>query len=236
MKRFGFLFGVLLTVAAFFCMGTVYLTYIRGGWRIDECVLNTPDIDGGTIDDCTVGATTPSTRAFTTVAASTGFTGDITTDSITNVTNSHVFQITRTVEITIGHPGETTTDLAFTSAANTTEQTLDVNSLFTIPAWGRVLSVEVICTEDVNSSAGACNFSTDAGHSSGGAEWVASAVDVNTANAVATSAAAGAPYIAPSSSTRHVYINSTPGQNWSTIDAGEWVLFVTYIDLNVIKD
>lgn len=159
-------------------------------------------------------------------------------DSITNHTDSHISWITKTAEITIGHPGETTTDLAYTSAANTTEQTLDVNSIFTVPAWGRVLSTEVICTEDVNNvdADGIMSFSVDAGHAGGGAQWIAAAVDVNEADNVATSATAGAPYIAPSSSIRHVYVNATPGSNWDETDAGEWVLFVTYIDLGAIKD
>ena len=49
-----------------------------------------------------------------------------------------------TESITVGHPGSNTTDYAYTSAANTTDQHLDLGAI--IPAFARVLDVSVICT------------------------------------------------------------------------------------------
>jgi hypothetical protein len=46
--------------------------YIDGTANIDSLIADTADINGGTIDGTTVGATTPSTGAFTTLSSTTG--------------------------------------------------------------------------------------------------------------------------------------------------------------------
>jgi hypothetical protein len=46
--------------------------YLDGTANIDSLVADTADINGGTIDGTTVGATTPSTGAFTTLSSTTG--------------------------------------------------------------------------------------------------------------------------------------------------------------------
>lgn len=61
MKRFRFILGVLIGVVAVACMGA----YISGPF--DNWGFTNIGIESGTIDNTTVGATTPSTGAFTTL-------------------------------------------------------------------------------------------------------------------------------------------------------------------------
>ena len=59
--------------------------YITGTANIDSLVADTADINGGTIDGASIGATTPSTAAFTTASATT-FTGALTGNASTATT------------------------------------------------------------------------------------------------------------------------------------------------------
>jgi hypothetical protein len=58
--------------------------YLDGTANIDSLVADTADINGGTIDGTTVGATTPSTGAFTTLSASTNVNAGGNNLSLTN--------------------------------------------------------------------------------------------------------------------------------------------------------
>lgn len=133
--------------------------------------------------------------------------------------------ILRTRIITVGHPGETGTDFAFTSASNTSEQILDLGPL--IPPYARVIDVTIICTQTVTAS----TMTFDAGHSSGGAEWIESSTAVDAIGETVSMTAAGAFNVAISSSLRDVYLNGTPGANWENYLAGEWFVIITYLDI-----
>lgn len=133
--------------------------------------------------------------------------------------------IIRTKAVTVGHPGETTTDYAYTSAANTTEQTLSIGAI--VPPYARVLDVTVICTETITSS----TWQADVGVSAGGAELLETAAACDAAAEVLGGDAAGAFNLAVSASAQTVYLNGTPGANWSGMLAGEWLVTVTYLDI-----
>ena len=68
---------------------------ITGGTAtLSSATLSTADINGGSIDNATVGATTPSSGSFTTLAASSGYTGSVTGNVTGNVTGSVTGNVT----------------------------------------------------------------------------------------------------------------------------------------------
>jgi hypothetical protein len=68
---------------------------ITGGTAtLSSATLSTADINGGSIDGATVGATTPSSGSFTTLAASSGYTGSVTGNVTGNVTGSVTGNVT----------------------------------------------------------------------------------------------------------------------------------------------
>lgn len=75
---------------------------ITGGTAtLSSATLSTADINGGTIDNATVGATTPSTGRFTTLSATSGYTGTVSgnvTGNLTgNATTATRLQTARTI-------------------------------------------------------------------------------------------------------------------------------------------
>jgi hypothetical protein len=109
-------------------------------------------------------------------------------------------------------------------AENQTEQVITLTSA--IPAYAEVISVQVRCTESVT---GGTAMSIDVGTSSGGGEILAAA-NPDTANDILTAAVTTSSLVAATNAARSIYVNFTPGANWSTLDAGMWAVMVTYID------
>lgn len=144
-----------------------------------------------------------------------------------------IAKIVKTKAVTIGHPNDTNVDYTFTYAANTTEQKLELADI--VPAWARVIDCVIICTEDPNSSAGDGAFTIDADHDNTGGTEYAGTADCNDLNDFTAMATGSVHPVAILASASSVYVNATPGQNWSTYDAGKWRCIVTYIDNNVIK-
>ena len=74
---------------------------ITGGTAtLSSATLSTADINGGSIDGATVGATTPSSGRFTTLSASSGYTGSVTGNVTGNVTGSVTGNVTGNVTST----------------------------------------------------------------------------------------------------------------------------------------
>lgn len=109
-------------------------------------------------------------------------------------------------------------------AANATEQALTITNI--VPAYCEVLSVQLRCFETVT---GSTAMSIDVGTTPGG-DQVLLAANTDAANDINTTSAAGGPVVAATNVLRSLYVNATPGANWNTLDAGRWVLMVTYID------
>jgi len=142
-------------------------------------------------------------------------------------------EVYETKAITVGHPGSNTTDFAYTSAANTTDQHLDLGAI--IPAFARVLDVSVICTEAVVSSPTGGTVDLDCGETADAADYFASA-NCDAANDSIGGAAGGSMFLAITSSTQSVFLNASPGvKDWDEMTAGEWTVIVTYLDLAVVK-
>ncbi len=157
----------------------------------------------------------------------------LTTDTLkfTNNVRGRALQgLVRSSIVTIGHPGETGTDIAFDSAANTTEQSLGAD---TIPANARILECVMFTTEAVAGIT--TSFAVDIGDGAGTDEYATSA-DVKAANAILSSAVGGTPYVAPSSSAVIIFVNGTPdAENWDAMTAGEFTLITTYVDYGSVK-
>ena len=66
--------------------------FIHGTANIDSLIADTADIDGGSIDGATIGASSASTGAFTTISASSNvdFNGDLDVDGTTNLDATNV--------------------------------------------------------------------------------------------------------------------------------------------------
>jgi len=132
--------------------------------------------------------------------------------------------VTKTIKKTIGGIG-VVADFNFVTAANTSEQVIDLGAI--IPARARIIDVCLITDATFT---GATTLVADVGNASGGAQFIASAT-IYAANAVLPVAAAGACPVAPNVAATHVYVNATPGANWSNVTAGKVSVYITYIDV-----
>lgn len=136
----------------------------------------------------------------------------------------------KTSIVTIGHVGETTTDFAFTTAANTTEQTLGTD---TIPAWARILDVCLITTEAVAGIT--TSFNCDVGDGAGTDEY-GSVTDMKALNAVIAGDNSEALLVQPIATATVIYVNATPAaENWSAMSGGEFTLITTYLDYGSVR-
>ena len=99
--------------------------YIDGTAYIDSLEADTADIDGGTIDNTVIGATTPAAITGTTIEATTGFTGDLTGDLIGDVkaTNGTVVLQNGTNGTDATFTGDVTGDLTGNVTGNLTGNT-----------------------------------------------------------------------------------------------------------------
>lgn len=130
----------------------------------------------------------------------------------------------RTVSYTIGVPAATGVNHNFTSAANATEQSIQIGSAAIIPANSPIVSVEVKCIEAI-AGASATTALCDVGNTSGGDEII-SALSLELLNELLSVSAQVSAVSAASS----VYFSITPGVNWNTLLTGKWKIWITYLD------
>ena len=117
-------------------------------------------------------------------------------------------------------------DFNFVTAANQNEQPIDLGAI--IPAKAIPLHVYLFTN---NVFTGAITLVADVGLTTGAANFIASAT-IYAANAVLAPAAASLPLVAPLATAQHVWVNATPGANWSLVTAGKVTVYVTFIDIN----
>ena len=145
---------------------------------------------------------------------------------------SSLYNACKTARVTIGYVGSSGYTYSFTTAANTTPQSIDCGAI--IPANARILDVSVINTQACVFSGGATTFTGSLGLVSSGT------LIMNTTTLYALASAGGstiatAPLTVISSSAQHIFFTATPGANWSTMTAGSFSLLVTYVNLDAIK-
>jgi len=141
-------------------------------------------------------------------------------------------------KITIGYPGNGTTDISFSSAADHTAQNEDVGAV--IPANAIVLGVAVRCYQAVSDTSGTFDHMLiKVGNASDGDQFCTS-TDLKVLNSVIGPASAGSPFEAISKNDQNVWVQGFPtptaAETWSTMNGGKWELWIVYVDLNAIKE
>lgn len=138
--------------------------------------------------------------------------------------NDVAFSNVKTVKYTIGAPGIADCDFNFASAANTTEQVIDLGAI--IPIMARVLDVK---SHTEIPFVGINTLVAEVGNSSSGNQFISSAT-ILAKNAITAVAHAGGLNVAPNKAATHVYVAATPGQNWSGLTKGKVAYYVTYVE------
>jgi len=134
----------------------------------------------------------------------------------------------KTTGVTVGTPGDGGVDFTWTADADANAQNLDLGAI--VPAKSRIIGVEIICTETVTSSAGAVDITMRAGNASAGEQFIVSLScdDENEVVGVIDSTKLPAVIMDWSSAT-NVWLGGNPDQDWDTLTAGQWAVYVTYI-------
>lgn len=137
------------------------------------------------------------------------------------------FSNVKTVKKTIGGVGVAGCDFNFATAANTSEQVIDLGAI--VPANARVLDVKTR-TEVAFAGTSLSALVMETGNSSSGAQFIASAT-IMAANAI-TAANLITMNVAPAAAASKVYCAATPtGANWAAVLAGKVSVYVTYIEV-----
>ena len=135
---------------------------------------------------------------------------------------------TKTVKKTIGGVGVAGCDFNFATAANQNEQPIDLGAI--VPALARVVDIFLHTEAEFT---GAVTLVADVGPTTGDGSYISSAT-IFAADAILAAAAASMPLAAPDAAATHVWVNATPGANWSLVTAGKVSVYVTYIDVTSI--
>lgn len=136
----------------------------------------------------------------------------------------------RTRKFVIGAVGVAGCDFNFATAANTTQQVIDLGAI--IPAFCRVRDV-VVVTKTAWAGTSITAFTVEAGNSSSGAQFFAD-TDLIAADAIGqTAVGAGYTPTAIVAAASKVYISAAPtGGNWAALLAGKANVYVTYEDIS----
>lgn len=137
-----------------------------------------------------------------------------------------------TRKFVIGAVGVAGCDHNFTTAANTTQQVIQLGGAAIIPARCRVRDV-VWVTDEAFAGTSITAFTVEAGNSSSGAQFWADA-DLIAANAIGqTAVGSGFTPTAIVATASSVYISGAPtGGNWAALLAGKASVYVTYEDIS----
>jgi len=143
--------------------------------------------------------------------------------------------IVKTKKFTLGIATTVQSDYKFAADANNTEQVITLADA--LPYRCRVTGFEIVCDSTLVSSSGAVDVTFEAGTTSSGAEFIA-ALSCDDENEVvgiidATKPAAVKMAWSDLSDTNYsdLYVTADPDQNWNTMTAGKWEVYITYIDL-----
>lgn len=202
------------------------LVLTSDGTGSDAVYIHASDATGGvTIDAGTDGVTFSD--------ADVSNIGTLSCDEISDDASPNITYQVKTVTITIGETGGSSEDFQWGAGAGHAPQNVNLGAI--VPAFARIFDATVICTETAAGGAQS-DFPTTLGNQSGGTEFFG-AVDLVTANLVASGAAAGSPYIAVSASAQSVWIGADPTDGvWNNMTAGIWSVMITYVDNDAAKD
>lgn len=130
----------------------------------------------------------------------------------------------KVVKKTIGGVGVAGCDFNFATAANETPQNIDLGAI--IPAYGKVVSV---ITKTTAAFTGAVTLQAIIGNASSGNQYVTTGSIFATTDAIDGGATPLG--VAVSVSAGHVWLQGTPGANWSLVTAGKVAVYILYNDI-----
>jgi hypothetical protein len=119
-------------------------------------------------------------------------------------------------------------DYNFSCDEDTTEQIIELEDI--IPARARVVDVFLVTDEEFT---GVTSLVADVGSTTGDDDYIASAT-IYAADAVLAPAVGGSFLIDPDPAVSSIFINATPGADWSLMESGKVSVYVTYIDVGVL--
>jgi hypothetical protein len=138
----------------------------------------------------------------------------------------------QTVKKTISWSGGSGT-FKFPSANNATPANIDLGAI--IPASARVLDVFLKCRVASVFSGGATTLVAGLGNASAGTQFVASATIYAINVLLQPAVGAGFTLVAINAAATNLWLtNITPGANWNTQTAGDYDVYITYIDITNI--
>jgi hypothetical protein len=146
------------------------------------------------------------------------------------IVGRHTKTMLKTVKKTIGNVGVPSCDFNFVSAANKTEQPIDLGAI--IPAKARLVDLFVF-TDAAFTNLGA--LTSDVGFTTGSGALIAAAN--NTALDAILQPAVGAAFtwVAITAAAQHIWVNVAPANNWdSATPVGKMTAYVTYVDVTGI--
>jgi len=135
--------------------------------------------------------------------------------------------LVKSVKVTIGYPGATGVDYAYTSAGDTTEQELEIVGV--IPSMCKLIGLIARCTSNCNLA-----LNTDVG-SAGGLGDILTAANCDDLNDLLYTNNSAFDEFPVDMDVQSIFINSTPDANWDTMTSGLWELYITYIDNSLIE-
>ncbi len=138
------------------------------------------------------------------------------------------YKSVQTVKKTIGGVGVAGCDFNFATAENQDEQSIDLGAI--IPAHAKIFHALTITNTTFT---GAVTLAADTGITSGGAELIASG-GILTAGDFTEPATGALSPIAIVGTAGHVFLNATPGANWSAVTAGKVSVYITFINFTNI--
>jgi len=131
----------------------------------------------------------------------------------------------KTIKKIVGGVGVTSCDFNFATAADQVEQGIDLGAV--VPAFARIVDVLAVTNTTFT---GAVSLGIEVGTTTGGNELVSTA-DLITAGAINQIATGSSPKAAITGTASHVFVNGTPGANWSLVTAGKLTIYISYIDI-----
>lgn len=136
------------------------------------------------------------------------------------------YKSVQTVKKTIGGVGVAGCDFNFATAADQTEQPIDLGSI--IPARARIISVSLFSEAEFT---GAISLGCKVGVGSGG-DGILTSTNMFSATAVGDSGLLTS--FAPTRVAEKIWVSATPGANWSNVTAGKVSVYVTFINVTNI--
>ncbi len=134
----------------------------------------------------------------------------------------------RSVAYTIGVPGVADVDYNFTSAANTTQQSIQLGAAAIVPINSYLSSYAAKCVAGPN--LGVVTGPVSLGKTSGGTDYLNAYASLDDAEEFISNTMV----VGTDASASSVYFSFTPSANWNTLTTGSWKVWIVIVDNSVL--